>query len=195
MKTLAARFALLLLTACAGTAPAAGPGGPIHLDITPDHADGSYSTGDTVAWEIRLSGLPAGGTPPTPTYTVSRGAEELAQGTLAFADGRAMVTCKAEQPGVLVLQVNEKTPGRPNVRCGAAVDWRKITSTVVEPADFDEFWKEKLEELAAVPMNPVLEEIVMKVLSKERSARYRTADQLGRVLQKFGMTASQPLPR
>src|SRR5512134_2905022 len=31
-----------------------------------------------------------------------------------------------------------------------------------------------------------LEEIVMKVLSKEPSARYRTADQLGRVLQKFG---------
>jgi len=33
---------------------------------------------------------------------------------------------------------------------------------------------------------PVLEQIVMKVLSKEPSARYRTADQLGRVLLKFG---------
>ncbi|GAB4545696.1 MAG: hypothetical protein Fur002_20070 [Anaerolineales bacterium] len=33
---------------------------------------------------------------------------------------------------------------------------------------------------------PALEEIVMKVLSKEPSARYRTADQLGRVLMKFG---------
>lgn len=32
----------------------------------------------------------------------------------------------------------------------------------------------------------LLEEIIMKVLSKEPSARYRTADQLGRVLQKFG---------
>lgn len=31
-----------------------------------------------------------------------------------------------------------------------------------------------------------LEEIISKVLSKEPSARYRTADQLGRVLQKFG---------
>ena len=31
-----------------------------------------------------------------------------------------------------------------------------------------------------------LEEIITKVLSKEASARYRTADQLGRVLQKFG---------
>ena len=33
---------------------------------------------------------------------------------------------------------------------------------------------------------PALEEIIAKVLSKEPSARYRTADQLGRVLQIFG---------
>ena len=33
---------------------------------------------------------------------------------------------------------------------------------------------------------PALEQIVMKVLSKEPSARYRTADQLGRVLLRFG---------
>jgi len=44
---------------------------------------------------------------------------------------------------------------------------------------------------------PALEEIVMKVLSKEPAARYRTADQLGRVLQKFGTQSaapSQPAP-
>lgn len=37
-----------------------------------------------------------------------------------------------------------------------------------------------------------LEEIVMKVLSKEPAARYRTADQLGRVLQKFGTLPDLP---
>ncbi|MFN8413786.1 MAG: protein kinase, partial [Anaerolineales bacterium] len=38
-----------------------------------------------------------------------------------------------------------------------------------------------------VPDMPVaLEQIIMKVLSKEPSARYRTADQLGRVLKTFG---------
>ncbi|MCQ3938160.1 MAG: hypothetical protein DPW18_14085 [Chloroflexi bacterium] len=41
---------------------------------------------------------------------------------------------------------------------------------------------------------PALEEIVMKVLSKEPSARYRTADQLGRVLQKFGTLPPLPKP-
>src|SRR3990172_8897733 len=38
-----------------------------------------------------------------------------------------------------------------------------------------------------MPDLPVaLEEIILKVLAKEPSARYRTADQLGRVLMKFG---------
>ena len=34
----------------------------------------------------------------------------------------------------------------------------------------------------------------MKVLSKEPSARYRTADQLGRVLLKFGTQRDDPTP-
>ncbi len=37
-----------------------------------------------------------------------------------------------------------------------------------------------------------LEEIILKVLSKEPSARYRTADQLGRVLLKFGTQRDVP---
>ena len=38
-----------------------------------------------------------------------------------------------------------------------------------------------------------LEEIILKVLSKEPSARYRTADQLGRVLMKFGIQRDGPI--
>jgi serine/threonine-protein kinase len=37
-----------------------------------------------------------------------------------------------------------------------------------------------------------LEEIILKVLEKEPAARYRTADQLGRVLMKFGMPRDPP---
>ncbi|MBI1793041.1 MAG: serine/threonine protein kinase [Chloroflexi bacterium] len=39
-----------------------------------------------------------------------------------------------------------------------------------------------------------LEEIILKVLSKEPSARYRTADQLGRVLMNFGTQRDDPTP-
>jgi eukaryotic-like serine/threonine-protein kinase len=41
-------------------------------------------------------------------------------------------------------------------------------------------------------INPELEQIILKVLSKEPSARYRTADQLGRVLMNFGAARRSP---
>ncbi len=41
-------------------------------------------------------------------------------------------------------------------------------------------------------ISPVLEQILTKVLSKEPSQRYRTADQLGRVLLNFGNARSAP---
>src|SRR6202142_1325159 len=56
--------------------------------------------------------------------------------------------------------------------------------------------------MEAIPIPPseyipdlpeALEEIILKVLSKEPSARYRTADQLGRVLAKFGTQRDEPI--
>jgi serine/threonine-protein kinase len=41
-------------------------------------------------------------------------------------------------------------------------------------------------------INPELEQIILKVLSKEPAARYRTADQLGRVLMTFGQHKTAP---
>jgi serine/threonine protein kinase len=41
-------------------------------------------------------------------------------------------------------------------------------------------------------ISPVLEQIQQKVLSKEPSQRYRTADQLGRVLMNFGNSKTSP---
>ncbi len=43
-------------------------------------------------------------------------------------------------------------------------------------------------------VSPELEQIMDKVLSKEPAMRYRTADQLGRVLQKFGSTRIKSIP-
>ncbi len=42
-------------------------------------------------------------------------------------------------------------------------------------------------------VTPELEQIIMKVLAKEPAARYRTADQLGRVLMTFGQRQPAPI--
>ncbi len=41
---------------------------------------------------------------------------------------------------------------------------------------------------------PTLEQVILKVLSKEPSARYRTADQLGRILQNLDTAPPEPEP-
>lgn len=152
---------LLLATGpvAAAADPAAKPNSSLYLHISTDHPDGSYAAGEPVTWTIKVTGLKANEPPPTPTYTVASGKTELASGTLNFVDGVAKVFGKLDKPGVVTLTVNQKTPWRPAFWCGAAVGWREIKSTVPEPADFDAFWKKKREELAAVPMNPVIEEV------------------------------------
>ncbi len=154
--------ALLLLTLCPisrADQARSGTNSNIYFNLSTDHADGSYDISEPVIWTIQLTGVKAGEPLPTPTYVVKSGKDEIANGTLKFVDSKAQVTAKLNKPGVLVLTVNQPTPWRPDFRCGAAIGWPKIKSTVPEPADFDAFWKKKLEELAAVPMNPVLEEV------------------------------------
>lgn len=161
MKQTLALLAVLLLAPAGPVAAADGatPHPQLYLHISTDHADGRFAVGEAVTWTIKLTGVKAHEPAPTPTYTVTSGKTELASGTLSFVDGTAKVTSKSEHPGVLVLKVNQQTPWRANFKCGAAVGWQQIRSTVPEPPDFDAFWRKKLEELAAVPMSPVLEEV------------------------------------
>ena len=48
--------------------------------------------------------------------------------------------------------------------------------------------------LVAPQISSSLRQIIKKVLSKEPSMRYRTADQMGRVLQKFGSEMGESSP-
>lgn len=131
----------------------------IHLGFSTDRAEASFAVGEPVTWTIKVSGMKAGEPAFEPAYSVRTGTNVLAKGTLAFVDGRATVTARLDRPGIIELKVDHATQWRPSFRCGAAVGWTEIKSTVPEPPDFDAFWKKKLEELAAVPMKPALEEV------------------------------------
>ena len=152
------RLALAAVLAATGVvASAANP--QLYLHLSTDHPEASYAVGEPVTWSIKLTGAKPGEPPIAPAYTVSSGKTELTNGTLNFVDGTASVTGKLDHPGVIELKVKQSTPWRSDFRCGAAVAPSAIKSTVPEPTDFDAFWKKKLEELASVPANPVLEEV------------------------------------
>lgn len=123
--------------------------------ITADHADGIYKPGERVVWTIVSTRPPPAG---SLAYSVKAGGRtQVATGTLSFAERSATVSTAFDQPGTLLLtvMVDDKT----TLLCGAACAWEAIRPSAPEPADFDAFWKAKLGELAAVPMEPVLEEV------------------------------------
>jgi len=161
MKTLAAILTTLLLLATGAITWAEKPkvNPNLYLHLATDHPDGSYAAGETVTWSVTLTGVQADDPPLTPGYVVKMGKDVLASGNLQFVDNKAQVSAKADKPGIVLLWVDQKTPWRPGFSSAAAVAWQEIKSTIPEPEDFDAFWKKKLAELAAVPMNPVLEAV------------------------------------
>ena len=153
-------LALAAVLAATGlVASAANPNPQLYLHLSTDRADASYAVGEPVTWTIKVTGVKTNEPPIAPPFSVVSGKTELTNGTLNFVDGTAKVTGKLDHPGVLEIKVKQSTPWRTGFSCGAAVGWPEIKSTVPEPADFDAFWKQKLAELAAVPVNPVLEEV------------------------------------
>jgi cephalosporin-C deacetylase len=125
----------------------------VDLAVDDDHKDGLYQPGTPVTWTVSAKDK----APDNLKYTVkSGGALEMASGTLSFSDGKAVVTATLDQPGTVLLSIAHD--GKQSYG-GAAYDWKNIKPSAPEPADFDEFWKSKVAELQAVPMNPVLESV------------------------------------
>jgi cephalosporin-C deacetylase len=127
------------------------------LSIQPENASGVYEIGQPIAWHIEASGFdPAA----TASYTIKRGGlTELDHGQLKLVDGRGEVTTSRDEPGALLLEVKLVSPGGDEHTAvgGAIVAPSEISTSAERPADFDEFWKAKLAELAAVSENAQLE--------------------------------------
>jgi len=120
------------------------------LSVVPDRADGVYQPGEAVTWTVTATGE----APTGQRFSVrSGGVVEVVSGALTFADGKATVTARLDQPGTLLLEI---PVGAKRVLGGAAVAWERIPVSAPEPADFSAFWQAKLAELAAVPANPVM---------------------------------------
>ena len=132
--------------------------------FTPDHADGIYAAGEKVGWTVTL---PKGASPVAYRYVIRRnGGDSLSSGTLKFSKGRARIETALAEPAMLLVEVTppapdstfgDKSTGGPGrIRLGAAVAPTGIVPAEPKPADFDAFWRTKIAQLDAVPMEPVV---------------------------------------
>jgi cephalosporin-C deacetylase len=128
------------------------------LTLKPDHLDGVYALNEPAVWTVDVksgdrSGLGA------LTYAVKRdGGDDIATGTINLAAGPATITATRPEPGALLAIVSVPNGTRhPRLWTGGAVFAPdKIGPAAPAPADFDAFWKAKLQDLAAVPVNPTV---------------------------------------
>lgn len=154
-----ATIALILLS-CLAASPEVRADEAIALSITPDRKDGLYSSGDIVTWTVDLADAKADRTKiGLLEYTVKKDGEGVvSNGQIDLSAGPATVAGSRAEPGALMLSVRKPGGnGLPVGVGGGMFDWQKVQLSQPAPTDFDSFWSEKLKELAAVPVNPVLQ--------------------------------------
>ena len=128
--------------------------------LSPDHASGVYAPGETVSWTVTLGTPEAGEVVPEFTYKITQdGKTPVSDGTVAFVNGTATLTASRADAGALIAELSARGKPLPVATSGAIYAPEKIKPSAPVPADFDAFWKEKLAELARVPINPELEKI------------------------------------
>jgi cephalosporin-C deacetylase len=136
------------------------------LTITADKSTGVYEPGDAVAWKVIVKdGEKA--VPGELSYALKRGGLREIHKATAKADAgefdiRHQDKEAADQkPGVLLLEVKFKPVDGKELKGVSAVVFApdKIAASAPPPDDFDAFWKAKIAELDAVPMEVKLEPI------------------------------------
>ena len=136
------------------------PWNAILLTVTPDHTDGVYALNQPAVWTVDVKSGDRSGLAALP-YTVKRdGGDAITNGTIDLSAGPATITATRAEPGALlaVISVPTATPKKtPRPFTGGAIFApEKIGPGAPAPTDFDDFWKAKLQDLDAVPPNPVV---------------------------------------
>lgn len=153
-------FASLALIFSAGLARAADP----TFVVTPDHSTGVYAPDEMVTWTVDVKGIPADERlelNALPYKVKEDGQGDVTTGTIDLSAGPATIQASRKEPGALLALIMsmDKTKLLPVAMGGAVIEPDKIQAAEPAPKDFDQFWQEKLKELAAVPPNPQVEKV------------------------------------
>lgn len=160
---------LIPLVLCLGVsfvqaAPASATNSTPTLDITPQKADGIYHVGEKITWDVKVKNDAANSVTAV-TYTIRNGGgpSSSREGTLTLSQGIGTIDYTLDAPNTVLIEASIDSPTKENGKepakfyGGAVADPDKIPVSSPTPEDFDAFWKSKLDELAAVPINAVEE--------------------------------------
>lgn len=118
--------------------------------VTPFRASGIYAKGEKAGWTVTT---PSDG---KISYLVRQDNRVAIKGggMAGTGGGSTIISIPTDEPGMMFLEVTPEG-GKPQAY-GAAIEPEKIKRVDPRPADFDQFWNNKLKELRAVPENPQL---------------------------------------
>ena len=132
--------------------------GAPELTVWSNKNGASYGAGETIEWKVSLAGA-GSETLKDGSYILRQGGQgTLAEGKLDFTNGEAVVKASWSGPGSILAEINATASNGQKFKtlAGAVVVPEAIKPSAPCPDDFEAFWKEKLDELAKVPANPVL---------------------------------------
>ena len=130
----------------------------VQVRVVPDHADWTYRVGEAVKFKATVVADNVAIEGATVTYKVAPdmmpGAEKTANVPLEglVIDGGTM-----KEPGFLRCVITTEVAGKTYKGVAtAAFEPEKILPYQTEPEDFDAFWQKGREELAQIPVEPIL---------------------------------------
>jgi sugar lactone lactonase YvrE/cephalosporin-C deacetylase-like acetyl esterase len=129
------------------------------LSVGAAKAGGVYGVGEKIVWRVAVKGEGADGIGKVNYVLRKGGRTEMGRGEVVLQNGSGEIETSLAEPGTILAEFSIAPTGKAPIKAlaGAAVAPEKIQPSAPEPADFDAFWKSKVEELNAVPANPQLE--------------------------------------
>ena len=132
----------------------------IEISIRAEHPGTRHEVGETIRFQVMVTQGDQPWTAGSLSYTLSDdGYAPIESDTLGLAGDELTLSGKLDRPGFLRCQVEAVRPGGEVVAkavAAAAVEPEHISPSREAPVDFDDFWSEQKQRLAAVPIEAEL---------------------------------------
>jgi cephalosporin-C deacetylase-like acetyl esterase len=128
------------------------------LKVATDRPDAMYKQGENVKFQVTLLKDKQEVHQGDVSYRLDKDTMNPQLGKLSLSQEPTVISSKLDEPGFLRCVVTYKVDAETTLTtvAAAAIDPLQIKPSLPVPDDFDEFWDEQKQKLAAIPINPRL---------------------------------------